>query len=126
MNLKDSWIYQLDLSFVNVITDILAQLDQLSDSGLTLWQKIEVLRSHLNPSLFHELSSGQVTKELIYDLDKSIKQFLRYNTNTLDNVATPFFYTDRHLGGLVTGEINREVDIWTITKATQLISSRII
>ena len=108
----------------NVTTDIPAQLNQLSDFGLTPWQKIEVLRSHLIPSLSHELSSGRVMKESIYDLDKSIKQFLRYNTNTPDNVATPFFYADRHIGGLGIGKISQEVDIWTISKATQLLSSR--
>ena len=108
----------------NVTTDIPAQLNQLSDSGLTPWQKIEVLRSHLFPSLSHELSSGRVMQESIYDLDKSIKQFLRYNTNTPDNVATPFFYADRHIGGLGIGKISQEVDIWTISKATQLLSSR--
>ena len=109
----------------NFTTDIPDQLTQLSDSGLTPWQKIEVLRSHLNPSLSHELSSGRVMKESIYDLDKSIKQFLRYNTNTLDNV-------DRHIGCLGIGKISKEVyfidilsiDIWTISKTTQLISSR--
>ena len=56
----------------NVTTDIPAQLNQLSDSGLTPWQKIEVLRSHLIPSLSHELSSGRVLKESIYDLDKAV------------------------------------------------------
>ena len=63
-------------------------------------------------------------KESIYDLDKSIKQFLRYNTNTPDNVATPFFYADRNIGSLGIGKISQEVDIWTISKATQLLSSR--
>ena len=42
----------------NVITDIPAQLNQLSDSRLTPWHKIDVLRSHLIPSISHELSSG--------------------------------------------------------------------
>ena len=60
----------------NVTTDIHAQLNQLSESGLTPWQKIEDLRSHLIPSLSHELSSGRVMKESIYDLDKSIKLIL--------------------------------------------------
>ena len=106
----------------NVTNDIPAQLNQLSDYGLTPCQKIEVLRIH--PSLSHELSSGRVMKESIYDLDKSIKQFLRYNTNTPDNVATPFFYADRHIGGLGIGKISQEVDIWTISKATQLLYSR--
>ena len=108
----------------NVTTDIPAQLNQLLDSGLTPLQKLEVLRSHLIPSLSHELSSRRVIKESIYDLDKSIKQFLRYNTNTPDNVATPFFYADRNIGGLGIGKISQEVDIWTISKATQLLSSR--
>ena len=63
-------------------------------------------------------------KESINDLDKSIKQFLRYNTNTPDNVATPFFYAGRNVGGLGIGKISQEVDIWTISKATQLLSSR--
>ena len=102
----------------SVTTDIPAQLNQLSDSGLTPLQKIEVLRSHLIPSISHELSSGRVMKESIYDLDKSIKQFLRYNINT------PFFYADRNIGGLGIGKISQEVDIWTIYKATQLLFSR--
>ena len=63
-------------------------------------------------------------KESIYDLDKSIKQFIRCNTNTPDNVATPFFYADRNIGGLGIGKIRQEVDIWTISKATQLLSYR--
>ena len=108
----------------NVTTDIHVQLNQFSDSELTPWQNIEVLRSHLIPSLSHELSSGRVMKESIYDLDKSIKQFLRYTTNTPDNVATPFFYVDRYIGGLVICKISQEVNIWTISKATQLLSYR--
>ena len=107
----------------NVTTDIPDQLNQLSDSGLTPWQKIEDLISHLIPSLSYELSSGRVIKESIYDLDKSIKHFLRYNNNP-DNVATPFFYADRNIGGLGIGKISQEVDVWTIYKATQLLSSR--
>ena len=87
-------------------------------------EKIEVLRSHLIPSLSSDLSSGRVAKESIYDLDKSMKQFLRYNTNTPDNVATPFFYADRNIGGLGFGKIIQEVYILTISKATQLLSSR--
>ena len=86
--------------------------------------KIQVLRSHLNPSQSHELSSGRIMKESIYHLDKSIKQFLRYNINNPDNVATPLFYADRNIGGLGIGKIGQEVDIWTISKATQLLSSR--
>ena len=43
--------------FLNVTTAILVQLNQLSYSGLTPWQKIQVLRSHLIYSLSHELSS---------------------------------------------------------------------
>ena len=81
-------------------------------------------KKSLKSSLSHELSSGRVMKESIYDLDKSIKQFLRYNTNTPDNVANQLFYADKHIGGLGIGKISQEVDIWTISKATQLLSSR--
>ena len=39
-------------------------------------------------------------------------------------VATPFFYANRNIGGLGIGKISQEVDIWTISKAMQLLSSR--
>ena len=66
----------------NVTTDIYILVYLLNLINVRLWTnsmaKIEVLRSHLIPSLSHELSYGRVMKESIYDLDKYIKQFLRY------------------------------------------------
>ena len=64
--------------------------------------------------LYFRLTRGKVSK---------VNSFLRLATNTTDNGATPIFYADREVGALAIGLLNQETDIWTTTKAVQLLSS---
>ena len=47
--------------------DLVLKMDKLADSLLAPWQKLEVYRSHLLPSLSHHLASGRVEKEGLTD-----------------------------------------------------------
>ena len=98
-------------------------MDKIADSALAPWQKLEVLRSHLLPSLSHDLSSGRVEKGSLFNIERRVKHFIRLITNTPDTSATPFFYANRALGGMGIGNISEEADIWTIAKGTQLLNS---
>ncbi|KZR96363.1 Uncharacterized protein APZ42_009337, partial [Daphnia magna] len=98
-------------------------LVKLMDSGLAPWQKLEVFRGHLLPSLAHYLATGRVEKSLLYSLDKDCADFLRTLANVPHNAHSDFLYADRRVGGLGACKLTEDADIWTVAKAAQLIDS---
>ena len=105
-------------------SQLVNHLDKLKDSLLAPWQKLEVFRSHLLPSLSHHLASGYCMKERLQELDKECRKFLRAITSAPEQTTNEFFYADRRVGGLGTFKISDEADIWTLARATQLLSSQ--
>lgn len=104
-------------------TDLTSHLISIADSGLAPWQKLEVLRSSLLPSLSHDLASGRVKKDPLYQLDVSIRDFLRRIAILPMAANSKFFYSDRRVGGLGLLPLVQEADVWTIARAAQLLDS---
>lgn len=100
------------------------KLDRLADSGLSPWQKLEVFRCALLPSLSHHLASGKVEKGSLHGLEQDCKDFLRYVANVPMSTNSAFFYADRRVGGLGAQSLSQEADIWTIARAVQLLDSK--
>ena len=104
-------------------TELLSHLDKLADSLLAPWQKLEVYRSHLLPSLSHSLASGRVKKDVLTKLDTECRKFLGQVAEVPNQAVTEFFYADRGVGGLGTCRLREDADIWTLARATQLLTS---
>ena len=104
-------------------TTLIPLLDKIRDSLLAPYQKLEVYRAHLLPSLCHHLASGRCNKETLEALDGECKKFLKAITDLPTQAADAFFYADRSLGGLGTFRLIDEADIWTVARATQLLTS---
>lgn len=104
-------------------TSLKSQLTLIGDSGLAPWQKLEVLRSSLLPSLSHHLASGRALKDSLHQLDVAIRDFLRRISNLPMAANSKFFYSDRRVGGLGLLPLVQEADIWTIARAVQLLDS---
>ena len=99
-------------------------LGKLTDSLLAPWQKLEVFRAYLLPSLSHQLSSGRVEKgQTLEDLECACRSFLRHVSNTPLTASTSFLYADRRAGGLGATQLADEATIWTISRAIQLLDS---
>ena len=107
----------------NVTTDITAKLDRLAESHLAPWQKIEVLRSHLLPSLSHDLASGRALKADLAKLDMNCRKFMAMVTGVPPTTATAFYYADRSTGGLGMTRLVDDADIWVMARAVQTLSS---
>ena len=105
-------------------SQLVNHLDKLKDSLLAPWQKLEVFRSHLLPSLSHHLASGYCKKERLQELDTECRKFLRAITSAPEQTTNEFFYADRRVGGLGTFKISDEADIWTLGRATHLLTSQ--
>ncbi|MFO0089556.1 MAG: RNA-directed DNA polymerase, partial [bacterium] len=104
--------------------ELKGKLDKLADSGLSPWQKLEVFRCALLPSLSHHLASGKVEKGSLHELEQDCKDFLRYVANVPLSANSAFFYADRRVGGLGAQSLSQEADIWTIARAVQLLDSK--
>ena len=103
---------------------LIPHLDKVADSLLAPWQKLEVFRSHLLPSLSHHLASGRVHKDALNKLDTECRKFLGHVAGVPSRATVPFFYADRKVGGLGTFRLGDDADIWTIARATQLLTSK--
>ena len=103
--------------------DLVFKMDKLADSLLAPWQKLEVYRSHLLPSLSHHLASARVEKEGLTALDFECRKFLGRIVGVPITAAVDFFYADRRVGGLGTFSLSEDADVWTLARAVQLLSS---
>ena len=107
-----------------VPTDLPAKLALVASSLLSPWEKLEVFRAHLMPSLSHHLASGRVEKASLEDLDKTCRNFLASVACVPDNTHRCFYYADRRVGGLGAPCLKDEADVWTLSRAVQLLFSR--
>ena len=104
--------------------NIVGDLDKIPSSHLAPYQKLEVLRGHLLPSLSHHLASGRVLKDTLTTLDGECRKFMGKVANVPSTATIPFYYADRNAGGLGISRLSDDADIWTIARASQLLSSR--
>ena len=81
----------IGLKFLFITTkELCPKLNSIADSALAPLQKLDELRSHLLPSLSHDLSSGRVDRSCLSEIDKKVKNFLRFITKTPYIAAIPF------------------------------------
>ncbi|RUS69482.1 hypothetical protein EGW08_022750 [Elysia chlorotica] len=104
-------------------TDLPNKMDRLQESLLAPWQKLEALRSQLLPSLSHHLASGRVKKDLLRELDDKTRHLLRNVARVPVSTSRAFFHAERRIGGMAVTPLIEDADIWTVARATQLLSS---
>ena len=98
-------------------------MDNVITSLLAPWQKIEVVRGQLLPSLSHELGLGRVLKVTLTLLDNECAKFLRSVCHLPKSSTVPYFYADRKVGALGLTSLSEDADIRTIVRAAQLLAS---
>lgn len=76
------------------------KLTKVADSDLAPWQKLEIFRANLIPSLSHHLATGSVIRGFLYEMDARCSDFLTYVSNVPHTAHNGFLYSDRRAGGL--------------------------
>jgi hypothetical protein len=104
-------------------TDLPDKLTKVADSDLAPWQKLEVFRAYLMPSLSHHLATGRVNRTFLDELDTRCAEFLRLVANVPHTAHTAFLFADRRAGGLGASQLKKDSDVWTIARAVQLLDS---
>jgi hypothetical protein len=104
--------------------DFTPSMDKLADSKLAPCQKLEVLRSHLMPSLSHDLASGRALKADLAKLDIKCRAFMANVCGVPVTAAKAFYYAERSTGGLGMSRLVDDADVWTMARATQLLTTK--
>ena len=104
--------------------DFTPRMDKLAESKLAPWQKLEVLRSHLMPSLSHDLASGRALKADLAKLDIKCRAFMANVCGVPVTAAKAFYYAERSTGGLGMSRLVDDADVWTMARATQLLTTK--
>ena len=107
-----------------VPNQLVGHMNKVADSLLSPCQKLEVLRSHLLPSLAHHLATGRVLKDDLESLDTECRKFMAEIAGLPNHTIREFFYSDRRVGGLGMFRLSDDADIWTLARATQLLTSK--
>jgi len=100
-----------------------ASLDKVVGSLLAPWQKIEVIRSFVIPSISYSLASGYCRKDTLAAFDDSMHNAVRRVLDLPDHSAISFFHAARKVGGLGIPKLSQEADIWTLARAVRLLTS---
>ena len=104
-------------------TDLPTKMNRLQESLLAPWQKLEALRSQLIPSLSHHLASGRVKKDLLREIDDQARSLMRNIARVPAATSRALFHANRRVGGLAITPLLEDADIWTVARASQLLSS---
>ena len=107
-----------------VPSQLVGHMDKIPTSLLSPCQKLEVLRSHLLPSLSHHLATGRTKKIELHVLDTECRKFMAHIANLPNHTIQEFFYSDRQIGGMGMFKLTDDADIWTLGHTTQLLTSK--
>jgi hypothetical protein len=104
-------------------TSLQRNLTKVIDSDLAPWQKLDVFRTHLILSVSQHLATGRVEKSFLTELHRCCADFLRVIANVPHNAHSDFLYADRRAGGLGASRLSEHAEVWTISRAAQLMDS---
>ncbi len=109
-----------DTSDMKSITDrLIADLNKIQDSLLALWQKLDAIRTFIQPALTYALRSCPVSRE-------SLKEYigvLKSICHLPKRASNSYLFADKSVGGLGFQDPFDERHIQTIVHAVKIVSA---
>ena len=109
---------------MNTITEtLISDLDKLRDSQLAPWQKLDAIRTFIQPCLTYALRSCPVTKDSLHAYRKKLVDVLRSICHLPKRSSVHYFFADRACGGLGIQDPFDERNVQTIVHTIKILSS---
>lgn len=107
----------------NIIPDLVKNIDTVQSSLLAPWQKLDAIKTFIQPCLTYALRAGDPEKQSLDKYKKALCKALR-DICSLPNRATPcYFFAHKKTGGLAFQEPRTECDIQAIVQGVRMLSS---
>ena len=106
-----------------IIPQLILDLDAIRSSHLAPWQKLDAIRTFIQPALTYALRAGDPQKQSLTDYQRTLVRTLREICNLPQRSTQPYFFASKTTGGLALQDPSAEVDIQCIVQAVKILSS---
>ena len=113
-----------DVESLDKLVDILCvDMDRIHSSLLAPWQKLDAIRTFIQPCLTFALRSGEPLKAALINYRKKLVEVVRSILNLPTRASSCIIFASRSVGGLAFQDPLEEVDIQTVIQAIKMLSS---
>ena len=106
-----------------LVDKLIRKLIQIQESLLAPWQKLDAIRTFVQPCLTYALRAGAPKKQSLTDYQATLVRVIRKICDLPNHATTNYIFASRRAGGLGFQDPLRECDFQTIVQAIRMLSS---
>ena len=110
-------------SIQQLADDLCVDFDRIANSLLAPWQKLDMIRTFVQPCLTYALRAGEPLKASLTSYRKKLIEVIRNICNLPLRATSHIIFAPIKVGGLGFQDPTAEVDVQTITQAIKMLSS---
>ena len=103
--------------------DLSEDLMKIENSLVAPWQKLDAIRSFIQPCFTFILRAGCSLKKSLTDYRSTLVKTIKNICNLPSRASTSYIFAHKHVGGLAFPDPKIEMDIQTIVQAIKMLSS---
>lgn len=107
----------------SLVDDLCNDLEKIRSSLLAPWQKLDAIRTFVQPCLTFALRAGEPLKQSLSDYKKKLVEVVRSICNLPHRATSLIIFASTKVGGLGFQDPFTEVDIQTVVQAIRMLSS---
>ena len=107
----------------NIVPRMIRDLEVIWSSLLAPWQKLDAIRTFIQPCLTYPLRAGNPLKKSLHDFRCLLVKALRDICNLPTRASTSYFFASKAAGGLALQDPTVESDQQAIVQALRMLSS---
>ena len=110
-------------SLDHLVDDLCQDLERINSSLLSPWQKLDAIRTFVQPSLTFALRAGEPEKASLIKYCQKLIEIVRNICNLPTRASQSIIFASTKVGGLALQDPLVEVDIQTTAQAIKMLSS---
>ena len=107
----------------SLLPKLIQDLDRINESPLAPWQKLDAIRTFVQPCLTFSLRAGNPLKRTMEMYRSTLVRVLRQICALPARSCVDYFFASKTSGGLAFQDPLREIDAQTVTQAIKTLSS---
>ena len=107
----------------DLIQPLVDDLSKIESSLLAPWQKLDMIRTFIQPSLTFAIRSGYTQKQTLSTLRSKLVSSIKSICNLPNRATTHYVFAHKRSGGLGFQDPSEDVDVQTVVQAIKMLSS---
>ena len=107
----------------NIVPELIKHIEIIGASLLAPWQKIDALRTFIQPCLAYALRAGNPEMQSLDRYKSTLVRTLRDICNLPNRASACYFFSHKRTGGMAFQEPRTECDVMAIVQAVRILSS---